>query len=142
MIQDKARKAAHPAGYAKATKRRPSPRPNPYAICQVVRDGEEKAVLINAAKPTGYSLCSNICPECHLIEYKSGVRMSVAYAHTRNSKGHCDECEGDRIAAIGIALERQGINLGWGVMDHTREYEREAYNINRLARLQSDAKEV
>jgi hypothetical protein len=107
-----------------------------------VRDGEEKAVLINAAKPTGYSLCSNICPECHLIEYKSGVRMSVAYAHTRNSKGHCDECEGDRIAAIGIALERQGINLGWGVMDHTREYEREAYNINRLARLQSDAKEV
>lgn len=132
MIQDKARKATHPsphpAAHVKVNQQEegvkpvdPLPNPNPYAICQV-RNGH---CLINA---TPSPSCEPfVCPKCRVREPKKGLVLPVAYAHKLNRRAHCDECEGDRIAAIGIALERQGINLGWGVLDHTREYEREAH---------------
>ena len=123
--------STHPAAYAKKPKRAVSPHPNPYAICQVVISEGSKAVFINAGIPEKYNQSRNTCPKCRMIEYKSGVEMAVAYAYTRNNKGHCDECEGDRIALIGMALEQQGIPLGWGVLEHTREYERESHQRHR-----------
>lgn len=79
-------------------------------------------MLINA-----YADNVHVCPKCKMTEYKSGQVMNVAYAHKDTSRKHCDECEGDRIAMLGIALEKQGIALGWGVAEHSREYEREAH---------------
>lgn len=115
--------ATHPAAHVKASKaRRTSPRPNPYAVCQAVAG----TMLVNAHADTLHT-----CPHCKAIEYKSGRTMQVSYAHKRTSAQHCDECEADRVALLGIALEREGINLGWGTADHSREYEREAHQQYR-----------
>lgn len=115
----------HPAAIVKSTKRKASPQPNPYAVCQV-RGGDYGYVLINAVK---ISDCTpHVCPNCRMIAYQSGRKMPVAYAHKMTSAEHCDECESDRIALRGIELEKQGIELGWGVYDHSREYEREAHH--------------
>lgn len=126
----------HPAAHSKTAKHT-SPRPNPYAAYQVVRSHGTSVVLVNAGKTAEFKVETHACPICRLQEYRSGLNMPVAYAHKRNSTDHCDECEGDRIAIMGIALERQGIPLGWGVAGHSREYERDAncYAEDRVQRL-------
>ena len=111
----------HAAAHAKQAKKPRSPRPNPYAVCQVVN----KTVLVNA-----YAATIHECPTCRITEYRSGLIMRVSYAHKQTRSKHCDECELDRIALVGAALEMQGIPLGWGVRDHSKEYEREAYRYD------------
>ena len=120
----------HAAGYTKHQTRPTSPRPNPYAAYQVVRG----VVLINAAPSATFHVDTHTCPICRLKEYRTGVVMRVAYAHKTTTQPHCDECEGDRIAMIGIELERQGIPLGWGhhhTSGQTPEYDRESHRIKR-----------
>lgn len=121
---------SHPAAHTKQA-RQTSPRPNPYAAYQVIRGSGTHCVLVNSAKSTAFTPKTHTCPICRIKEYKSGLVMRVAYAHKRTNAAHCEECEGDRIAIMGIALERQGIELGWGVLQHSREYERESHQKYR-----------
>lgn len=83
-------------------------------------------MLVNA-----YADTIHTCPVCRMVDYRSGQELPISYAHKHTARKHCDECEGDRIAMLGIALERQGIMLGWGVAEHSKEYERGAYQQHR-----------
>lgn len=125
----------HAAGFTthKGRALRTSPRPNPYAAYRVVRG----VVLINAAKSPEFHVDTHTCPKCRIKEYRTGMVMRVAYSHKTTTAKHCDECEGDRIAMIGIALERQGVPLGWGYIDAVNlDYVREqADQGKRLARI-------
>lgn len=96
-------------------------------------------MLVNAYAKTLYT-----CPKCKAVEYKSGRTLNISYAHKNTRANHCDECESDRIALAGIALERQGIDLGWGTADHSREYEREAhgYTPSDLSTVVQDSRDV
>jgi hypothetical protein len=95
---------------------------NPYAAC-VVKFGHAGKwhLYLNASTPEGHHYSEGICKEC-----------GNAYSHMLGSEAErCNECEGDRIAIAGMSLERQGIPLGWGVLDHTKEYERESHQQHR-----------
>ncbi|MEM9111321.1 MAG: hypothetical protein AAGC72_15005 [Planctomycetota bacterium] len=107
---------------------------NPYAACVVKFGHNSKMHLyLNAALPDGFHYSDGICPKC-----------GHAYSHLLGRDGHCDECEGDRIAMLAMDLEKQGVQLGWGW--HAKDainidYLREQYG-RPTASLQSDAKEV
>lgn len=123
-------------------------RRNPYAACVVrVGRGNDVFLYINAAIPKGHHPSEGVCPLCKAPDPNGGKTAKVSYAGMINAgKPHCDECEGDRIAAMGIDLERQGIPLGWGAHASSRqtpEYEREAYKLtSRTTHLDSDAREL
>ena len=123
-------------GGTESSRHRPASMPrriNPYAAC-VVRFGHDGKdhLYLNAAIPKGRHPSEGICATCE-------------HAYTQVITGGvkvCDECHGDDIALMAQRLEADGINLGWGFSEQTREYVRESRGVGRKRSLQIDAREV